>query len=182
MSDHTNHTTTSAHTGHHEIGPWQILVESNLLNTLILVLVIFYLANKYLPGIVNTRKNQISKELEKAKEAKEKAMEELEKIKEKAKNLSFEVAEIKNEASKTAEAIRKSIEDETGKEIEMLKLKVKKEIGSLEEEAIHNIQKSASEAAIKLAEETLMKVSKNETVQKKLVNDFLSGLDKPSKN
>lgn len=178
MSDHTN----SAHIGHHEIGPWQILVESNLLNTLILVIVIVYLANKYLPGLVNARKNQISKELEKAKEAKGKAMEELEKIKQKVKNLSFEMSEIKNEATKAAEAIRKSIEDETGKEIEMLKLKVKKEIGSLEEEAVHNIQRTASEAAIKLAEETLAKVSKNETIQKKLVDDFLSEIDKPSNN
>lgn len=164
------------------LGPWQILVESNLFNTIILAAVIIYLANKYSPGIIDTRKKQISKELDKAREAKEKATEELENIKYKSKNLSFEIDEIKNEASKTAEAIRKSIEEETEKEIEMLKLKVKKEISSLEKEAIHNIQRSASEAAIKLAEETLAKVSKNEAVQKKLVDDFLLDLDKPSKN
>ena len=66
-----------------ELNPWKILVESNLLNIIILAMAIIYLGNKFLPKIVNERKKQISKELEDAKTAKEKAEEELGKIKKK---------------------------------------------------------------------------------------------------
>ena len=180
MSAHTKtHTQT---TMHHEIGPWQILVESNLLNVLILALAFVYLGNKFIPKIVNQRKNQISKELEDAKQARLKAEEELSAIKKKTENLVSEIEGIKSEAKKTAEIIKTQIQKETEKELEQVNQKIKREISSNYEETVQTIKKSASDSAIKLAEEALSKVVSNYEVQKKLMEDFVRELDKPSKN
>ena len=184
MSAHTNQNTeahTQAHI-HHEIGPWQVLVESNLLNVLILALAFVYLGNKFIPKIIDQRKTQISKELENAKQARLKAEEELSTIKKKTENIVSEIEGIKTEAKKTAETIKKQIHEETGKELEQVNQKIKREINSNQEETIQTIKKSASESAIKLAEEALSKVVSNYEVQKKLMEDFVSELNKPSKN
>ena len=184
MSDHTNQHTqanTQTHT-HHETGPWQILVQSNLLNVLILALAFVYLGNKFLPQIINQRKNQISKELEDAKQARLKAEDELSTIKKKTENIVSEIEEMKTEAKKTAEVIKKQMQEETEKELEQVNQKIKREINSNYEETIQEIRKSASSSAIKLAEEALSKVAGNHEVQKKLMEEFVSELNKPSKN
>ncbi|MBI3591705.1 MAG: hypothetical protein HY094_10060 [Candidatus Melainabacteria bacterium] len=182
MSAHTNNNQHSASIEHHKAGPWQILVESDLLNVLILALAMVYLGNKFFPQILDQRKKQISKELEEAKSARIKANEELEAIKQKTERVALEIEEIKQEAKKTGMTIKKQIEQDTEKELESLRLKVKREINSSQEEAIQDIKKSASSAAIKLAEEALSKIVKNQEVQKKLITEFLSELEKPSKN
>lgn len=175
------HAYTQAH-AHHEIGPWQVIVESDLLNVVILALAFVYLGNKFLPKMVDERKKQINKELDEAKNARLKAEKELEDIKEKLKRTKAEVEQIKNEAEKTAASIKKQVEMDTEKELEQLKLKVEREISSSYEETIQNIKKSASDVAIKLAETALTQVSKDRDVQKKLVGDFLAELKSPSKN
>ena len=181
MSAHTNqHSETS--TQQHQAGPWQVIVESNLLNALILALAIIYLGNKFLPKIINQRKKQISKELEEAKIARIKASEELDAVKEKTERVLSEVEEIKAEAKKTAQTIKTQIEQETGKELEQIKLKIQREISSSWEEAVQSIKQTTANTAVKLAEEALSKLSKNEEVQKKLTSDFLAHLDRPSKN
>lgn len=182
MSEHANHSGTHAHTAHHEIGPWQILVESDLANVLVLVIVIVYLANKFMPKFIDERNKQISKELEGAKSARMKAEEELRVIEEKCKNISTEVEEIKSEAKKTSISLKETIEKETEIEIENLKIKARKDISNAQNEAIQKIQTSASEAAIKLAEEALIKISQNPEVQQKLIDDFLHELERPSNN
>lgn len=180
---HDNHTQSHTEThGHHEVGPWQVIVGSNLLNVLILALAFAYLGNKFLPKMVDERKKQITKELEDAKNARLKAEKELEDIKEKLKRTKSEVEQMKNDAEKTAISIQKQVEADTEKELEQLKLKVEREITSSYEETIQNIKKSASDVAIKLAETALTQVSKDREVQKKLVEDFLSELKTPSKN
>ena len=161
---------------------WHILIESDLLNVIILAIAIIYLGNKFLPQIIDQRKKQISKELEEAKLARIKANEELESIKKKTEKVMDEIEEIKDEAKKTAITIKKQIELETEKELEGLRQKIKREISSSHDEALHDIKRSASDAAIKLAEEALTKIVKSHDVQKKMVNDFLTELEKPSNN
>ncbi len=172
------HSNTSAH----ETGPWQVLVESNLLNVLILALALVYLGNKFIPKMIDQRKTQISKELEDAKQAKIKAEEELSTIQRKTEDIASEIEEIKSEARKTAEIIKKQIHEDTEKELEQINQKIKREISSNYDETVQTIKKSASESAIRLAEEALSKVASNHEVQKKLMEEFVSELNKPSKN
>lgn len=174
MSEHVNHIAEPTF--------WDILVKSDLLNVIILAIAIIYLGNKYLPKIIDGRKNQISKELEDAKQARIKAAEELKTIQEKTKNIAQEIEEIKNDAKKTALTIKTQMEKETEKEIEALKLKIQREIAASQEEAIQNIKKSATDAAVKMAEEALSKLSQNKEVQDKLTEDFLFEISKPNKN
>lgn len=181
-SHHTEAHTQAAHGHHHEVGPWQVIVESDLLNVVILALAIVYLGNKFLPKMVDERKKQINKELEDAKNARIKAEKELSDIKEKLRRTTAEIEQIKIDAEKTAVTIKKQMEEDTEKEIEQLKLKVKREISSNYEETIQNIKKSASDVAIKLAETALTQLSKDREVQKKLVEDFVTELKTPSKN
>lgn len=158
----------------HASNMWDILIGSDLLNVIILAIAIIYLGNRFLPKIIDQRKNQISKELEEAKKARIKAQDELEAVKEKTRQAKTEIEGMKEEAKKTAIIIKKQIEEETEKELENLKLKIKREINTNREEAVRDIKRSASEAAIKLAEEALSKIAKNEEIQKKLTADFLA--------
>ncbi len=185
MSDHTSQTQSHTEVSspeHHVPSAWELIAGSNLLNVLILAIAMIYLGNKFIPKLIDERKKQISKELEEAKLARVKANEELELIKEKTRRVSSEIEQIKEEAKKTAASIKKQIEQDTDKELENLKLKVKKEITSSQEETIQNIKQSASETAIKLAEQALSKLTNDQEVQKRLVSDFISELDNPSKN
>lgn len=175
--EHINNLETS-----HHLTWWDILVKSDLLNIAVLLIVLIYLGNRFLPKIIEERKKQISKELEGAKEARTKAENELREIQEKVKKVDEEVGQIKKEAKKTAEILKKQIEDDTEKELLKLKEKVEKEIISSQEEAIQDIKKSASEEALRLAEDALGKISKNEEIQKKLVDDFVAGLKSPDRN
>lgn len=181
LSVHTNTTQAHAHTAH-QPNAWDMFVGSNLLNVLILAIALVYLGNKFLPKMIDERKRQISKELEDAKQARIKAEKELENIKHKTENVLQEIEQMKDEAKKTALTIKKQIEDDTEKELSDLRLKIKKEISSSHEEAIQDIKKSASMTAIKLAEQALSKITSNQEIQKKLADDFISELDKPSKN
>ena len=158
----------------HSIGPWQVIVGSNLLNVIILAIAIIYLGNRFLPQIIDQRKKQISKELEEAKNARIKAVQELENIQEKTKNISREVEELKEEARITSLSIKKQVEQDTEKELESLRQKVKREISSSHDEAIQEIKKTTSTQAINLAEEALKKLSNNKEIQEKLVKDFLA--------
>ena len=180
----SEHTSTHSHTGstHHTPTVWDIVVKSDLLNVLILAAVLIYLGNKYLPKILEQRKNQISKELELAKQARIKAENELNEIKQKTENLESEMNQIKQDAKKTAETIKKQMEDETETELEQLRQKVKREINTSYEETVYDIKRATSSMAIKLAEEALSKLSKDQKIQKQLVEDFLSDLEKPNNN
>ena len=166
----------------HTIGWWQILVQSDLLNVIILAIAMIYLGNKFIPKMLSQRKSQISKELEDAKNASLKAEEELEQVRYKTRNILNEIEQIKGEARNSAITIKKQMEEDIEKEIERLKEKVKKEISTGQDEAVENIKKSASVTAIKLAEEALTQISKNKEVQEKLLNDFFLGIKTPSSN
>lgn len=172
----------SSEAHHHVPGAWDIFVNSNLLNILILALALIYLGNKFLPGVIDQRKKQISKELEEAKNARIKATKELEEIKKKIENTEKEIQTLKEEAKKTSASIRKQIEEETEKELEQLNIKVKKEISAKQDEAIQGIKKSAAQAAIKLAEDSLRQIVKNREVGNKLMANFIAELESPSKN
>ncbi len=167
---------------HHEIGPWQILVQSNLLHVLILAVAIIYLGNKFLPQMVDQRKKQISKEFEDVKLAKTKAYKELEDIKKKTQNANQEVEEIKQEARKTAEAIVVQMGHDTEKELEQLRLKIKREINTSWDETVQEIKTTTADTAFKLAEEALNRLSKDNETQKKLSSDFLVELEKVGKH
>ena len=182
MSVQSNHTAAHTNTHHHTPTVMELIVGSNLLNVLILALAMIYLGNKFFPKMIDEKKKQIGKELEEAKKTRIKATEELETIKRKTENLSQEIEQIKEDAKITALTFKKQIEQDTDKELEHLRQKVKREITSNQEEAIQQIKRSTSEAAIKLAEESLTKVSKNHEIQKKLLADFMKELSKPSKN
>lgn len=166
----------------HTLGWWQILVQSDLLNVIILAIAMIYLGNKFMPKMLDQRKSQISKELEDAKNTRLKAEEELEQVRHKTRNILKEIEQIKEEAMVSATTIKKQMEEETEKEIERLKEKVKKEIASSKDEAVESIRKSASITAIKLAEEALTQISKNKEVQEKLLSDFLSEVKTPNSN
>lgn len=167
---------------HHELTAWDILVKSDLLNIIILAIAIIYLGNKYLPKMVDERRKQITDELNKARNIRQKAEEELKAIQEKCKSIDFEIEQIKNEAKKTAQNLNIKIEEDTNIELEKIKIKATKEIDSARDKAIQNIKQEASEAAVKLAEDALIKIAESPNVQKKLIDDFLEELDKPSNN
>ena len=158
----------------HSVSPWQVIVGSNLLNVIILAIAIIYLGNRFLPQIIDQRKKQISKELEEAQNARIKAVQELENIQEKTKNISCEVEELKEEARITSLSIKKQVEQNTEKELESLRQKVKREISSSYDEAIQEIKKTTSTQAINLAEEALKKLSNNKEIQERLIKDFLA--------
>ncbi|OGI20380.1 MAG: hypothetical protein A3B68_02525 [Candidatus Melainabacteria bacterium RIFCSPHIGHO2_02_FULL_34_12] len=182
MSEHIENTTAHTEAHHHAPTAWDIFVNSNLLNIIILALAFIYLGNKFMPKIIDQRKKQISKELDEAKNTRIKATKELEEIKKKVENAEKEIQAIKEEAKNTAGTIKKQTEDETEAELEQLHIKVKKEINAKQDEAIQEIKRSAAQTAIKLAEDSLNQIVKNKEIGNKLMENFIAELGAPSKN
>ena len=163
--------------GEHKHSLWDIIVHSDLLNTLILAFAIIYLGNKFLPKMVDERRKQISKELKDAEVARINAENELREARKKTENINAEIEQIKKDGFKNAELIKNEIEKDTKKELEELNQRIKREINASHEEAVQQVKKSTSEAAIKLAEEALVKISSKPDIQKKLQQDFVKDLE-----
>lgn len=165
------------HSVHGEQNLWNVLVHSDLLNVIILALAMVYLGNKFLPKMVDERRKQISKELKEAEIARINAENDLRETRKKTENINAEIDQLKKESLKNAQLIKSEIEKDTKKELEELNQRIKREINASHEEAVQQVKKSTSEAAIKLAEEALVRISSKPDIQKKLQNDFIKDLE-----
>lgn len=150
--------------------------ESNIINWLLLLLVLFWLGNKYVPPALASRKSAIEAELEAAAKTKEKALKQLEEQKQKVASADKEADQILTEAKQAAEQMRIEIDKQTEADIANLLKKFESALANERQSAIAEMRAVAIRAAIKLTEESLRSAMTDEA-RAKLLTQFVEQLD-----
>jgi len=153
--------------------------ESNLINWLVLVTLLWWLGAKYLPPFLAAKRQAIESELMSASQAKAHAFKLLEEQKQKVANSEQEANRILKEAKETAEQMRLQIDEQARKDVEDLLKKFDAACVNERQLAVSQMRALAIRAAIKLTEENL-RSSMNETARAKLLTQFVEQLDNVS--
>jgi F0F1-type ATP synthase membrane subunit b/b' len=104
------------------------LFENNLINWLLLIVLLFWLGNKYLPGAFRSRQNSIETMLREASQARAEGIAFLEAQQKKIANAEKEAEKILVDARHMAEQMRTQLEEQTRRELDDLRLKVEQQI------------------------------------------------------
>lgn len=150
--------------------------ESNIINWLILLVILFWLGSKTLPPAIAARKSAIDSELRAAGEAKEKALKQLEEQKQKVDKADKEAEQILVEAKQAAEQMRIEIDKQTDVDMASLLKKFESALANERQSAIAEMRAVAIRAAIKLTEESLS-AAMTEEARAKLLTQFVEQLD-----
>jgi F-type H+-transporting ATPase subunit b len=150
--------------------------QSNLINWLILVALLVWLAGKYLPPIFQVRKAAIESELIAARRAKENAAKALEDQKQKVAAADREVDGILAEAKQIAEQMRLEMDKQTDKDVVEVLKKFDLALANERQMAISETRAIVIRAAIKLAEASL-RSAMTEQARDKLLTQFVEQLD-----
>jgi F-type H+-transporting ATPase subunit b len=136
-----------------------LVLESNLINFLVVLGLLFFLLVKYLPGLKKDKQNQILKELEEAKAARKLAEEKLKDLENMIEEAKIESKKIIEEANSSGEKLKQQIQEESRKQSESIKLSLDRELESSRAVSIEEIKRSVLNASLRLAEEKFKKDS-----------------------
>ena len=165
-------------------GDWLSILlapESNVLNWVLLIAVLWWLCAKTLPPVLKERSETIETEITSAAQAKENALKQLEEQKQKVALADKEAEQILVEAKQAAEQMRIQIEKQTEREAAELLKKFEAALANERQMAVFEMRSIATKAAIKLAEENL-RSSMTEATRAKLLTQFVEQLDQVSAN
>jgi F-type H+-transporting ATPase subunit b len=150
--------------------------QSNVINLVVLLVILYWLGAKYLPPVLAARKAAIEADLKAATEAKEKALKQLEEQKQRADLAGKEGEQILVEAKQAAERMRAEIEKQTNRDISDLLKKFESSLANERQSAVSEMRAIAIRAAIKLTEENLRSTMTDEA-RAKLLTQFVEQLD-----
>jgi F-type H+-transporting ATPase subunit b len=152
------------------------LFENNLINWLLLIVLLFWLGNKYLPGAFRSRQNSIETMLREASQARAEGIAFLEAQQKKIANAEKEAEKILVDARHMAEQMRTQLEEQTRRELDDLRLKVEQQIAGERQVAITQLRAAAASAAVALTEATLASHVTAQTRQR-LISQFVEQLE-----
>lgn len=168
-----------ATTGEQAAGPIGALFglfENNLVNWVLLAGLLIWMCTKSLPGVFAAREKSINNAIDEAKKSREEGEAFLKAQKQKVANAEKEAEHILVEAREMADQMKAQIDEETAREILSLEQKVEQQIASERQIAITELRRTASRAAIALAEASL-KDALNEDAKKRLMDEFVDQLE-----
>ena len=131
------------------------LFDNNVINWLLLVALLAWLASKQLPSLLAARKEGIETGLKEAAQARAEGAAFLEAQQAKIANAEKEAEMILVEAKQMAEQMRAQAEEQTKKELADFAAKVEQQIAGERQMAITQLRAAAAKAAVRLAEATL---------------------------
>ncbi|MGH9905503.1 MAG: hypothetical protein ACRD8U_07970 [Pyrinomonadaceae bacterium] len=134
-------------------------------NLFILILAALYLHRRFgrpLTEALSVRGERIKRELQKAREEKERAETKLAEVEVRVQRLDDEIAVIREQAKKEAEAERERIKLATDVEVKKLRQQAQREIERAAKSAILELRRFAAEQSVTLAEEALRREMQNE--------------------
>jgi F-type H+-transporting ATPase subunit b len=131
------------------------IFDNNVINWLLLVALLAWLASKQLPGLFAARKTAIETTLKEASQARAEGVAFLEAQQTKIANAEKEAEKILVEAKQMAEQMRAQAEQQTKKELSDFAAKIEQQIAGDRQVAITQLRAAAAKAAVRLAEATL---------------------------
>ncbi len=162
----------------HETDLMGLILESNLLNFVVVAAALVFLILKILPKSAKEHKEKLEAELKEAKEARLSAEKKLDELSKKLSGSDDELKKIVAQAEEMAAKIKDETLVETKDQIERMKDQAEKDIQAKQNSAIQVIKNMATKAAIALTEESVRQSTKDEKVLRNIQDKFVNDLEK----
>jgi F-type H+-transporting ATPase subunit b len=150
--------------------------ENNLVNWLVLVALVIWLCSKYVPPLLQTRKQRIENALSEAANAKSESLAFLQAQQTRVANAEQEAQNILSEARKIAQDMAAGIKAQTTKDLAALKHNIKMQLENERRLAVTQLRSAAAKAAIRLSSQQLPDAI-TDTMKSRLVGQFLEELE-----
>jgi F-type H+-transporting ATPase subunit b len=151
------------------------LLDTNLINLVIIIGVLIVFGRKFLGETLSSRKSQIESEIKSAEERKKKAASELASQQQKLAQAQAEAEAIVKDAHKRAETARVSILEQADQDVERLEAEAQKDVSSQEDKIAAELRQYVAEKAISQAERQC-KEQLNDASQQELINRSIAML------
>ncbi len=161
---------------------WQIIVQSNTLNFLIVLAVVLFVVSKMnVKAQLESMKNEIKSYVDSSVKEKEDAQKELENINEKIKHLPEEIDDIKLSAQNNIKGIEKRINEEIQEKMQDIENNAKRILGLESKKFKSKLSGILSQASIDLAKKNaLEQLNDNRELHDKYINDAIDEIDRIS--
>ncbi len=151
------------------------ILETNLINLVIIIGVLFYFGRGFLGGKLKDRRETIEKAITEAESRQKQASSALAEQQQKLQMAKKKAEQIKAEAQTNAETARQAVLAQSVKDIERLKASAAQDLSSQQEKVMQELRKRVSALAIEKARESLPNAL-NDGVQSKLVDQSIAQL------
>ena len=155
------------------------ILESNLLNFIIMILIFCYIFKKLKIGAkLETKKIKIKEEVEKSEELKRVSYKNLEETKDKVKNIDKEIKEIKTKAEESVDLYKDTVSREIKNSIENLENNANKVIDNQKKRVILELSENISEESVEKATEDIKEILKrNPEIHQVIIDEFIENID-----
>jgi F-type H+-transporting ATPase subunit b len=151
------------------------ILESNLINLLILLAVLLYYGSKIVGNILNERRTKIAQRIQEVEEKQKQAAAALTEEQQKLAQAQATAAKIRQEAETNAQKAKESILAQGAKEVERLKAMAVADLNSEQERAIAELKQRVAALALQRVESQLEETL-NEEAQQKLIDRSIAQL------
>ena len=159
---------------------WQIIVQSNTLNFLIVLAVVLFVVSRLdVKSKLEAIKEEIKDFVDASTKEKEAAEQDLEEIKEKIKHLPEEIADIKQAAENNIRGIEKRINEEIEEKKKDIENNAKRILGLETKKFKSRLSGVLSQASIDLAKNNaLEQLNNNRELHDRYINDAIDEIDR----
>ncbi|MEB3209963.1 MAG: F0F1 ATP synthase subunit B [Leptolyngbyaceae bacterium] len=151
------------------------LLDTNLINLVIIIGVLIVFGRKFLGETLSSRKATIESEIKAAEERKQKAASELASQQQKLAQAQAEAEAMIKDAHARAEAARTSILEQADRDIERLQTEAQKDVSSQQDRVAAELRQYVAERALAAAE-SQCRAELNEDSQQQLINRSIAML------
>ena len=166
------------HGNGHETDLMGLILDSNLLNFVVVAAGLVFVIAKILPKSAKEHKEKLEAELKEAKEARLSAEKKLDELSKKLSGSDDELKNIVAQAETMATKIKEETISETKAQVERMKDQAEKDIQMKQNAAIQVIKSMATKAAVALTEESVRQSTKDEKVLRNIQDKFITDLEK----
>ena len=159
---------------------WQIIVQSNTLNFLIVLAVVLFIVSKLdVKSKLEVMKDEIKTYVDASSKEKEDAKNELDEINEKIKHLPEEIADIKQSAENNIRGIEKRINEEIDEKKKDIENNAKRILGLETKKFKSRLSGILSQASIDLAKKNaLEQLNDNRELHDRYINEAIDEIDR----
>ncbi len=151
------------------------ILETNLINLIIIIGVLFYFGRSFLGDKLKERREEIETAIKEAEARQKRASSSLADQQQKLQMAKKEAERIRAEAADNAETARQAVMAQSAKDIERLKAAAQQDMSSQQERAMRELRQRVSAMAIKKVRSRLPEVL-NADVQTRLVDQSIAQL------
>lgn len=159
---------------------WQIIVQSNTLNFLIVLAVVLFIVSKLdVKSKLEAIKDEIKTYVDTSSQEKEAAEKDLDEIKEKIKHLPEEIADIKQSAENNIRGIEKRINEEIEEKKKDIENNAKRILGLETKKFKSHLSGVLSQASVDLAKKNaLEQLNNNRELHDRYIDEAIDEIDR----